>query len=83
VYLVHDARGQRLTLSAIRKRFKALGMDWQIRDLRAKAASDSTTALDAQRLLGHSAATTTDGYIRQRAGQRVSPIMRKIADKPE
>ena len=28
VYLVHDQRGQRLTLSAIRKRFDALRVDW-------------------------------------------------------
>jgi integrase len=78
VWLVHDRRGQRISLAAMRLRFAKLGMDWQIRDLRAKAATDSATALDAQRLLGHSAATTTDGYIRQRVGQRVTPIMRKV-----
>lgn len=31
----------------------------------------------AQTLLGHAAASTTDGYIRQRAGERATPIMRK------
>ena len=76
-YLVHDERGHRFTLSAIRKRFDALDVDWQIRDLRAKAASDSTTSLAAQRLLGHAAATTTDRYIRHGVGERVTPIMRK------
>jgi integrase len=63
----------------LRKRFDKLGVDWQIRDLRAKAASDSSTSKDAQALLGHSAATTTDGYIRQHSGAQASPVMRRIA----
>jgi hypothetical protein len=46
-------------------------------------ASDSTTALAVQKLLGHSAATTTDRHIRHRVGERVTPIMRKIADEPK
>lgn len=33
------------------------------------------------RLLGHSAATTTDGYIRRRVGEKVLPI--EIAGKPQ
>lgn len=82
VFLIHDRSGQPLTLAAMRKRFVALGCDWQIRDLRAKAASDSDTARAAQSLLGHAAASTTDGYIRQRAGERATPIMRGIAGEP-
>lgn len=82
VFLVHDERGQRLTLAALRRRFKALGFDWQIRDLRAKAATDSKDSRTAQRLLGHAAASTTDGYIRRRAGERVSPVMLGIAGEP-
>jgi len=54
---------------------------WQIRDLRAKAASDADTSRHAQALLGHSAATTTDGYIRKRVGERVLSI--EIAGKPQ
>ena len=80
VFLVRDAHGQPLTLSALRRRFDKLGCDWQLRDLRAKAASDSDTSRAAQTLLGHAAATTTDAYIRQRAGERATPIMRKIKD---
>lgn len=80
MYLVRDERGQPLTLGALRNRFKKLGGDWQIRDLRAKAASDSDTAKAAQALLGHSAASTTDGYIRQRAGNVATPIMRKVKE---
>lgn len=82
MFLVRDARGQALTLGAMRKRFDKLGVDWQIRDLRAKAASDSENSRAAQTLLGHKAASTTDGYIRQSAGQRATPVMRRIAGKP-
>ena len=44
MFLIRDERGQPFTLPALRKRFKPLGYDWQIRDLRAKAASDSNTS---------------------------------------
>lgn len=81
VYLIRDERGQPFTLAALRKRFKRHGFDWQIRDLRAKAASDVETAKEAQALLGHAAATTTDGYIRRRAGAKAKPVMRKISDR--
>lgn len=90
VYLVRDAKGQRLTLSALRKRFwkarKLAGVTWQIRDLRAKAGSDADTARQAQALLGHMAASTTDRYIRRRAGEVVSPVLREtrpVAGKPK
>lgn len=83
VYLVRDERGQRLTLAAIRRRFRKTqaeaGADWQIRDLRAKAARDMATAQKAQALLGHSAASPTDGYLRKRVGQAVEPVLREIA----
>jgi integrase len=82
MHLVHDAKGQPFTLAALRKRFDRLGLDWQIRDLRAKAASDSDDARAAQTLLGHAAASTTDGYIRQNAGARARPVNRRITDKP-
>ncbi len=78
LWLVADDRGQPLTLAAMRKRFDRLSCAWQIRDLRAKAASDAESARIAQTLLGHAAATTTDGYIRQRAGALATPIMRPV-----
>lgn len=81
LYLVRDEHGQPLTLSALRKRFwiarKAGGTNFQIRDVRAKTASDSETAKQAQHLLGHKAASTTDGYIRRVAGQVVQPVLRE------
>jgi integrase len=81
VWIVRDEKGQRISLQMMRKRFwkarKEAGQDWQIRDLRAKAASDMATSKQAQALLGHSAASTTDGYIRQRVGQIVQPVTRE------
>ena len=53
-------------------------MDFQFRDLRAKAGTDAGTLADAQALLGHAAATTTDRYIRARIGRVVKPIGRKL-----
>ena len=82
VFLIHDRRGRPFTLAALRKRFDNLGFAWQIRDLRAKAASDSDSSLAAHTLRGHAAATTTDGYIRQRIGALATPVKRRIADKP-
>jgi hypothetical protein len=40
-----------------------------------------TTRHQIQALLGHSAATTTDGYIRRQVGEKVQPI--EIAGKPQ
>ena len=72
VWLVRDARGQRLTLQALRRRFDHLDCDWQLRDLRRKAGTDSESHKEAQRLLGHKAATTTDTYI-NRGGDIAKP----------
>jgi hypothetical protein len=58
----------------MQRRFSKLAAGWQIRDLRAKAASDADTSNHAQALLGRSAATTTDDYIRRRVGKKVPPI---------
>lgn len=84
VYLVHDKRGQPFTLQCLRRRFEVIrrkvGADWQIRDLRAKAASDSESTEDANRLLAHAAMSTTDVYIRAHAGRVAKPVMREIAD---
>jgi integrase len=81
MFLIHDRRGQPFTLAALRKRFDNLGCDWQIRDLRAKAASDSTSSR-AEQTIWACSGDNADGYIRQRIGALAEPIMRKIADKP-
>ena len=54
---------------------------FQFRDLRAKAATDLESSERAQKLLGHSTVTTTEGYIRGRRGDRVIPLERRITDK--
>lgn len=50
---------------------------FQFRDLRAKAGSDKAEAtgsmIEAQKLLGHSAASTTEIYVRHRRGALVKP----------
>ena len=50
---------------------------FQFRDLRAKAATDSNTQTEAQKLLGHKHATTTDIY-RRDDGETISPLNKKI-----
>lgn len=85
VYLVADDRGQPFTLQTIRARFwiarRKAGVTWQIRDLRAKAATDAEDIGAARSLLGHARETTTALYRRKRAGEKARPIARKIAGK--
>lgn len=88
VALVRDEGGQRLTYDALDKRFraarKAAGVHFQLRDLRAKAATDLDDLALAQRLLGHSSRAMTEHYTKQRIGDKVSPLLRttrRIADK--
>lgn len=82
IFLVSTAKGNPITAASLRKRFdkarEASGIDFQFRDLRAKAATDADSLTDAQALLGHAAATTTDRYIRARVGRVVKPIDRKL-----
>jgi integrase len=86
--LVRDESGQRLTYDALSDRFQAArakaGVHFQLRDLRAKAATDLEDLAAAQKLLGHSSRAMTEHYTKQRAGERVSPLLRtkrRIADK--
>lgn len=82
VRLIRDERGQPLTLSAMRKRWKpvreALGTDWQLRDLRPKAASDAADVASARALLGHADEATTAAIYR-RVGELARPVNREIA----
>lgn len=86
--LVRDEAGQRMTYDALSDRFQAArakaGVHFQLRDLRAKAATDMGDLALAQRLLGHSSRAMTEHYTKQRIGERVSPLLRtsrRIADK--
>lgn len=86
--LIRDEAGQRLTYDALYDRFQearaAAGVHFQLRDLRAKAATDLDDLALAQKLLGHSSRAMTEHYTKQRIGEKVSPLLRTprgIADK--
>lgn len=82
--LIVDEDGQRLSYSTLRAHFdrarEAAGIDkvtFQLRDLRAKAATDKAESTgdirQAQKLLAHTTVTMTDHYVRGRRGEKVSP----------
>jgi len=81
VPLILGADGGRTSLATLRKRFDRLALGWQIRDLRAKAASDLPDVAAARGLLGHANESTTDAYRRSRKGGNAEPLMRRILDK--
>lgn len=82
--LIVDDNGQRLTASALRGHFdrarEAAGINkiiFQFRDLRAKAATDTTEFTgdirQAQKQLGHTTITMTEHYVKARLGDTVKP----------
>jgi integrase len=86
--MIRDERGQPLTYDALFNRFEEArtkaGVHFQLRDLRAKAATDLEDLALAQKLLGHTTRAMTEKYTKQRIGERVSPLLRTsrgIADK--
>jgi integrase len=82
VYLIQDEDGQALSMSALRSRFgkakKLAGVDFQFRDIRAKAATDCGDLARAQKLLGHKTRGMTEGYTRERKGELVSPLEKEL-----
>ena len=78
--LLQDPGGQRLTYFALRSRFdkarELAGVNFQFRDLRAKAATDIEDLAHAQSLLGHKSRSTTEIYTRERRGDLVKPLRR-------
>lgn len=77
-YLIQDDNGQPLTQFALRSRFdKARTLaevDFQFRDIRAKAATDTGDLAHAQTLLGHKNREMTEHYVKSRIGERVKPL---------
>lgn len=79
MYLLSDRHGQRVLYDALNYRFtQARGSaEWQFRDIRAKAATDSPSLKEAQLLLGHFDETTTTIYRRSK-GSAVAPLKRGV-----
>lgn len=80
--MLADKSGHVIGLNALSRRFRAAveaaGLAGiQLRDLRAKAATDKAEAsgsmMEAQRQLGHTNVTMTQAYVRQRRGEKVTP----------
>jgi integrase len=77
-YLIQDENGQPLTQCALRSRFdKARTLakvDFQFRDLRAKAATYTGDLAHSQKRLAHKHRDMTEHYVRARKGERVKPL---------
>ena len=77
-WLIQDENGQPLTQFALRSRFdKARTLakiDFQFRDIRAKAATDTGDLAHSQTLLGHKNRDMTEHYIKARTGARVKQL---------
>lgn len=77
-YLIQDANGQPLSYCALRSRFdkaRALAkVDFQFRDIRAKAATDTGDLAHSQKLLAHKNREMTEHYVKARMGERVRPL---------
>ena len=77
-FLIQDESGQPLTQGALRSRFdKARTLakvDFQFRDIRGKAATDTGNLAHSQKLLGHKNREMTEHYVKARVGERVKPL---------
>lgn len=77
-YLIQDENGQPLSQLALRSRFdKARTLakvDFQFRDIRAKAATDTGDLAHSQKLLAHKNRDMTEHYVKSRIGERVKPL---------
>lgn len=80
--LVVNEWGRPVGVHAVSNRFaeareKAKVVGVEFRDIRAKAGTDKTESAgdirQAQAQLGHKSVTTTEGYVRNRRGQKVTP----------
>ena len=80
--LIVDENGTALTKDSLRGRFDRArlraGVDFQMRDLRAKSASDTVDIGDAQRRLAHSSVAMTERYRRAHIGVSAEALDRKI-----
>ena len=78
MYIIHDEKGQRLTYDPLFNRFEkartAARVWFQLRNLRAKTATDTEDLGHAQKLLGHESRAMTEHYTKHRAGEIVKPL---------
>ncbi len=76
--LILNEAGQPLRADALRSRFdkarKRAGVQFQFRDLRAKAASDTGDLAHSQKLLAHKHREMTEHYVRAHKAERVAPL---------
>ena len=74
-YLIQDDSGQPLTQGALRSRFdKARTLaqvEFQFRDISAKAATDTGDLAHSQKLLADKKRDMTEHYVKARLGERV------------
>ena len=77
-WLIQDENGQPLTQGVLRSRFDkartAAEVDFQFRDIRGKAATDTGNLAHSQKLLGHKNREMTEHYVKARIGERVKPL---------
>lgn len=77
-WLIQDDDGKPLGTFGLRSRFdkarRAAGVEFQFRDIRAKAATDTGDLAHSQKLLGHRNRDMTEHYVRSRVGERVRPL---------
>ena len=77
-YLIQDEDGQPLSSFALRSRFDKArtqaGVNFQFRDIRAKAATDTGDLAHSQSLLGHKNREMTEHYVKTWVGASVMPL---------
>ena len=77
-WLIQDENGQPLSQFALRSRFdkarKLAKVNFQFRDIRAKAATDTGDLAHSQSLLGHKNREMTEHYGKARLGKRIRPL---------
>lgn len=77
-FLIQDENGQPLSQGALRSRFdkarELAKVDFQFRDIRAKAATDTGDLAHSQKLLAHKNREMTEHYVKNRLGERVRPL---------
>ena len=77
-YFIQDENSQPLTQCALRSRFdkarKLAKVNFQFRDIRAKAATDTGDLAHSQTLLGPKNRDMTEHYVKSRVGERVKPL---------